>query len=703
MTLHFIYNWNVSRETFQSISIEIMTNPLLSEQGLPAFSQVRPEHITPAVEAILDENRQWLSQRLKQEIEPTWDNLLYPLNENDNRLDRVWSPVSHLNAVMNSEALRVEYNSCLPKLSEYHTEIGQNQDLYQAIKHMHNNADDLDAAQIKVLDDALLSFKLSGIALAEKEQQRYGEIKKQLSQLSATFSDNVLDATHAWYKHITNVTELVGLSDSALNMAAQSAEQRDLPGWVITLDFPSYIAVMQYADSRELRAEVFHAFTTRASELGLNPAQDNTQVIRDIMRLRQESSELLGYANYAEVSLASKMADSTDKVIGFLRDLAAKSKPFAEQEYADIVQFAKDELGMTEEVQVWDVSYISEKMKQQQFQFTEQDLKPYFPVDRVIDGLFKLVGQLYSIRITPAEQPVDLWHADVQFYQIHDQTGALCAEFYLDLYARQHKRGGAWMSDFCGRFKREQGVQTPVAFMTCNSSPPIGDQPALFTHDEVVTLFHEFGHGLHHMMTQVDYPDVSGISGVEWDAVELPSQFMENWCWEREVLDMIAGHWQTGEALPQELFDKMLAARHFQGAMGMVRQLEFSLFDMLLHIAPAASQEGQLDSILQKVRDEIAVIKQPSFNRMVNSFSHIFAGGYAAGYYSYKWAEVLSADAYARFEEDGLFNAETGQAFLSEVLQMGGSRPAMESFVAFRGREPEIDALLRHSGLSAAA
>ncbi|CAA6802015.1 MAG: Oligopeptidase A (EC [uncultured Thiotrichaceae bacterium] len=541
------------------------------------------------------------------------------------------------------------------------------------------------------------------MALAEKDQQRYAGIKKQLSQLSATFSDNVLDATHAWYKHVTDVTELVGLSDSALNMAAQSAEQRDLSGWVITLDFPSYIAVMQYADSRELRAEVFHAFTTRASELGMNPAQDNTRVIRDIMRLRQESSELLGYTNYAEVSLAAKMADNTDKVIGFLRDLAAKSKPFAEQEYADIGRFAKNELGMVEEVQAWDVSYISEKMKEQQFQFTEQDLKPYFPVDRVIDGLFKLVGQLYNIQITPAEQPVDLWHPDVRFYQIHDQAGALCAEFYLDLYARQHKRGGAWMSDFCGRFKREQGVQTPVAFMTCNSSPPIGDQPALFTHDEVVTLFHEFGHGLHHMMTQVDYPDVSGISGVEWDAVELPSQFMENWCWERKVLDMITGHWETGDALPQALFDKMLAARHFQGAMGMVRQLEFSLFDMLLHIDPAASEEGQLDSILQRVRDEVSVIKQPSFNRMVNSFSHIFAGGYAAGYYSYKWAEVLSADAYARFEEDGLFNAETGQAFLSEVLQMGGSRPAMESFIAFRGREPEIDALLRHSGLLSAA
>lgn len=682
-----------------------MTNPLLSEQGLPAFSQIKPEHIIPAVDAVLAENRQWLAARLAQKIEPTWQNLLYPLNEKDNRLDRMWSPVSHLNAVMNTDELRDSYNSCLPKLSEYHTEIGQNQALYLAIKRMHDNAErlQLDAGQIKVLDDALLSFKLSGIALPQAEQQRYSEIQQQLSQLSASFSDNVLDATHGWYKHITDVAELDGLSDSALNMARQSAQQRGLPGWVVTLDFPSYIAVMQYANNRPLRAEVFHAYTTRASELGQNPAQDNTQLMRDILRLRQESAELLGYANYAEVSLASKMADSTEKVIGFLRDLAAKSKPFAEQEYADIVRFANDELGMTEAVQVWDVSYISEKMKEQRFQFTEQDLKPYFPADRVIEGLFKLVGQLYKVTISPAEQPVDLWHPDVRFYQIHDQSGALCAEFYLDLYARQHKRGGAWMSHFCGRFQREQGLQTPVAFMTCNSSPPVGEQPALFTHDEVVTLFHEFGHGLHHMLTQVDYPDISGISGVEWDAVELPSQFMENWCWEREVLNMISGHWQTGEPLPQTLFEKMQAARHFQSAMAMVRQLEFSLFDMLLHIDPAATEEGRLEAILQRVRDEVAVLKQPAFNRMVNSFTHVFAGGYAAGYYSYKWAEVLSADAYARFEEDGLFNAQTGQAFLHEVLQQGGSRPAMESFVAFRGREPEIDALLRHSGLSTAA
>lgn len=683
----------------------IMTNPLLEQQPLPAFSAVKPEHIIPAVDTLLAENRQWLQERLAEKIEPNWENLLYPLNEMDNRLDRMWSPVSHLNAVMNTDELRNNYNACLPKLSEYHTELGQNQDLYLAIKEMADKAAELqlDSAQVKVLNDALLSFELSGIGLPDDKKNRYSEIRQQLSKLSANFSDNVLDATNSWYKHITDGDELRGLPQSALDMARQSAQQRDLSGWVITLDFPSYIAVMQYADRRELRAEVFRAYTTRASELGQDTAKDNTQIIRDILRLRQESAQLLGYANYAEVSLAPKMAESTESVVSFLRDLAARSKPFAEREYVDIVQFAQEQLGQSDAVEVWDVAYISEKMKQQRFQFSSEDLKPYFPVDRVVDGLFELVGQLYHIRITPADKPVDLWHPDVQFYQIHDQNGQLCAEFYLDLYARQHKRGGAWMSDFCGRFKRTQGLQTPVAFMTCNSTPPVGEQPALFTHDEVVTLFHEFGHGLHHMMTQVDYPDISGISGVEWDAVELPSQFMENWCWEREVLDMIAAHWETGERLPEDLFQKMQDARHFQSAMAMVRQLEFSLFDMLLHMDSTAADEGRLAAILQAVRDEVAVIKQPAFNRMVNSFSHIFAGGYAAGYYSYKWAEVLSADAYARFEEDGLFNSETGQNFLTEVLQVGGSRPAMESFVAFRGREPEIDALLRHSGLSSAA
>jgi oligopeptidase A len=446
---------------------------------------------------------------------------------------------------------------------------------------------------------------------------------------------------------------------------------------------------------------LYRAYTTRASDLGANPAWDNTQTMQDILRLRQEEAELLDFANYAEVSLAMKMADSTQEVVDFLEDLAKRSKPFAELEFAEVKAFARDYLGM-DDVQAWDVTYISEKMKEARFDFTEEDLKPYFPVNKVIPGLFSLVERLYGVRIQQSTE-VDIWHPDVTFYQVYDVDDSLRAEFYLDLYARQHKRGGAWMSDYCGRFKRKDGLQVPVAFMTCNGTPPVGHKPALFTHDEVVTLFHEFGHGLHHMLTKVDYPDIAGINGVEWDAVELPSQFMENWCWEPEVLNLISGHWQTGEPLPTDLFNKMLASRYFQSAMAMVRQLEFALFDMRLHMDSTAAEPGRLQQIQAEVRNEVAVIKPPAFNRMAHSFSHIFAGGYAAGYYSYKWAEVLSADAYARFEEDGLFSAEVGKAFLEEILQVGGSRPAMESFIAFRGRKPQIDALLRHSGLVQAA
>jgi oligopeptidase A len=539
------------------------------------------------------------------------------------------------------------------------------------------------------------------VALDEDKKQRYREISQQLSSLSSKYSDNILDATNAWFKQITQLDALAGIPESGLEMAQQAAKQRNLEGWVFTLDFPSYYSVLAYADNRELRAELYRAYTTRASELGANPAWDNTQTMRDILRLRQEEAELLGFANYAEVSLAMKMAETTQEVVAFLEDLAKRSKPFAELEFAEVRTFAQEQLGMNE-VQAWDVTYISEKMKEARFDFSEEDLKPYFPVGKVVQGLFSLVERLYKVRIQQATE-VDTWHPDVSFYQVFDVDGSLRAEFYLDLYARQHKRGGAWMSDYCGRFKRKAGLQVPVAFMTCNGTPPVGDKPALFTHDEVVTLFHEFGHGLHHMLTTVDYPDIAGINGVEWDAVELPSQFMENWCWEPEVLRMISGHWQTAEPLPTELFNKMQAARHFQTAMMMVRQLEFALFDMRLHLDPQAAEPGHLEQIQAEVRHAVAVINPPPFNRMVHSFSHIFAGGYAAGYYSYKWAEVLSADAYARFEEEGLFSAEVGQAFLEEILQVGGSRPAMDSFIAFRGRKPQIEALLRHSGLVAAA
>ncbi|MBJ6611505.1 MAG: M3 family metallopeptidase [Candidatus Thiothrix moscowensis] len=673
-------------------------NPLLDNSKLPLWSQIKPEHITPALDVVLQENRDWLQQALTVDTRFTWNNLVAPLNEASNRLERTWSPVSHLNAVVNTDELRKEYNSNLPRLSDYHTEMGQNAALYAAIRSIRAQDDTLDSAQQKSLDDSLLGFKLSGVALPEAQKERFREISQQLSQLNSRFSDNVLDATNAWVKQITDVTELAGLPESALEMAAQTAKQRDMQGWVLTLQFPSYFPVLTYADNRALRAEMYRAYTTRASELGANPDWDNTAVMRDILRLRQEEAALLGYANYAELSLATKMAESPQQVLEFLADLAHKAKPFAEQEFAEVGEFART-LGI-DEVEAWDVAYVSEKMKQARFDFSEEDLKPYFPADRVISGLFALVEKLFGVRIEQQQAHIDLWHSDVRFYLVYDCTGTVQACFYLDLYARQHKRGGAWMSDFCGRFRRQDGLQIPVAFMTCNGSPPVGDKPALFTHDEVVTLFHEFGHGLHHMLTQVDYPDIAGINGVEWDAVELPSQFMENWCWERSVLDMIAAHWQTGEPLPEDLYQKMQAARHFQTAMATVRQLEFALFDMRLHLDPQAAEPGRLEAIRAEVQQQVAVIKPPAFNRMPHSFTHVFAGGYAAGYYSYKWAEVLSADAFARFEEEGLFDAGVGEAFLNEVLAVGGSRKAMESFVAFRGRKPSVDALLRHNGLA---
>ena len=674
------------------------TNPLLDIAYLPAFSAIQPTHVAPALEQVLQRNRAWLTSALAQIERFTWHNLVAPMNDAANRLERMWSPVSHLNAVVNTEELRQAYNACLPLLSDYHTELGQNDKLYAAIKLIREQEQGLNAAQQKSLDDSLLGFKLSGIALPAEQKERYRAINQELSQLTSRFSDHVLDATNAWSKSIQDVAELAGLPESALAMAAQTAQQRGVEGWLLTLQFPSYSAVMTYADQRELRAEMYQAYTTRASELGANPEWDNTPVMRDILRLRQEEAALLGYANYAELSLATKMAENPQEVLDFLNDLARKAKPFAEQELAELLAFAKT-LGI-EDVQAWDVAYVSEKMKQARFDFSEEDIKPYFPVDRVIAGLFAQVEKLFGVRIAPQTAGMDLWHNDVRFYHVYAPHGELQAVFYLDLYARQHKRGGAWMSDFCGRFRRVDGVQIPVAFMTCNGSAPVGDKPALFTHDEVVTLFHEFGHGLHHMLTQVDYPDIAGINGVEWDAVELPSQFMENWCWERSVLDNMAAHWQTAEPLPEALFQKMLAARHFQTAMATVRQLEFALFDMHLHLDPHAAEEGKVAAIRQAVLDQVAVIKPPACNRMPNTFTHVFAGGYAAGYYSYKWAEVLSADAFARFEEEGLDNPEVGQAFLHEVLEVGGSRPAMASFVAFRGRKPNVDALLRHNGLN---
>jgi oligopeptidase A len=680
-----------------------MSNSLLEMTGLPPFSKIKPEEIEPAIDTLLKQNREQLQHLLANTGQYSWDNLIQPLEEMDDRLDRVWSPVSHMNSVVNSDELREAYNACLPKLSDYGTELGQNEQLYRAYKSISDSPEyeQLDAAQKKIIDNALRDFHLSGVDLPAEKKQRYKEIQQRLSSLTTKFEENLLDATHAWHKQITDENQLAGLPESARAMAKQAAGDKQLDGWVFTLDFPSYYAILSYANDRDLRSEMHKAYVTRASDQGPSAGQwDNSEVMEEILALRHELAGLLGFANYAERSLATKMAESPDQVLSFLHDLARKAKPVAEQDLEELAVFAHEEHGL-DKLEPWDVAYYSEKLRQHKYAISQEDLKPYFPETRVITGMFEVVKRLYGIEIRETDD-VDTWHPDVRFYEIRDGQGNLRGQFYLDLYARAKKRGGAWMDDCRGRLRQHNGdLQTPVAYLTCNLTPPIGDDPALFTHDEVITLFHEFGHGLHHMLTQVDYIGVSGINGVAWDAVELPSQFMENWCWEREALDIITGHYQTGEPLPEDLYRKMYAAKNFQAGLRMVRQLEFALFDFRLHLEYDPAQGGRIQQILDQVRDEVTVVKPAPYNRFQHGFSHIFAGGYAAGYYSYLWAEVLSADAFSLFEENGIFDRPTGNRFLNSVLEQGGTREPMELFVSFRGREPEIDALLRHNGIAA--
>ena len=680
-------------------------NPLLEMEGLPPFSKIEPKHILPAMEDLLLENREAVAWLMDQESSFGWDTLVQPLEEMEDRLGRVWSPVSHLNSVKNSPELRDAYNACLPLLSDYATEMGQHKGLHAAFRQIaeSENYRMLEPSQKKIVENALRDFRLSGIDLPVEQQQRFREISQSLSQLTSKFGENVLDATNQWEKSISDESLLAGLPDSAIAMAKQTAEQREQAGWLFTLDFPSYIAVMTYAESRELREELYEAYVTRASDQGPHDrALDNTPIMEQILSLRHEKAVLLGFNNYAEYSLSTKMADSPDQVIAFLEDLAERSLDVAKQELEELRQFANESDGL-EELQSWDVAYYSEKLKQQRYSLSEEELKPWFPVDRVLEGMFAVVQRLYSIQIE-AELDVDLWDKEVRFFNVTDREGALRGQFYTDLYARPQKRGGAWMDNCITRRKMEAGVQIPVAYLTCNFTPPIGEDPALLTHDEVLTLFHEFGHGLHHLMTQVDFPSVAGIGGVPWDAVELPSQFMENWCWQEGALPLFSGHYKTAEPLSKEKFEQLLESRNFQSGMVMVRQLEFALFDFKMHLeydseAPQGDGE-QIYSALDAVREQVTVMKPPSFNRFPHSFSHIFAGGYAAGYYSYKWAEVLSSDAFADFEENGIFDADTGLRFLSSILEQGGSRDPMELFIEFRGREPQIDALLRHSGIS---
>ena len=677
-----------------------MNNPLLEISELPQFTKISANFIKPALQRILQENRQEIS-RLESIEDLSWDNFIQPLELMDDRLNKAWSPVRHLNSVKSSDELREAYNECLPLLSEYSSEISHNRVLFGRYKKLveADNFQLLTPAQQKTLKDALLYFRLGGVDLSDEDKKTYQSLQKKLSELTTHYEDNLLDSTQSWNMHLSDDSRLAGLPDYALAMLKQYAEQKSLDGYMITLDMPCYIAVITYADDRALRKTLYQAFSTRSSDQGYTDIKwNNANNMVEILRNRQQKAQLLGFKHYAEYSLETKMASNVDEVVDFLYELADKSRAYAEKDIEQLQTFARQQ-GLTDELMVWDMSYYSEKLKQQKYQISDEALKPYFSAQKVINGLFQIVEKLYQISISEVEEGIELWHEDVRFFEIRDEQGKVCGKFYLDLYARNGKRGGAWMDECVGRYVINQTEQIPVAYLVCNLTPPIGDEAALFTHDEVITLFHEFGHGLHHMLTRIDVPEVSGINGVEWDAVELPSQFMENFCWQREALDLFARHYKTGESLPDDLYQNMIKAKNFQSAMQMLRQIEFSLFDMLLHKDPHIDTEKKIQQVLDDVRSKVAVVIPPAFNKFQNSFSHIFAGGYAAGYYSYKWAEVLSADAFSAFEEEGIFNRKTGKRFLECILQQGGSRPARESFICFMGREPKIDALLKHNGI----
>ncbi|WP_151637354.1 M3 family metallopeptidase [Noviherbaspirillum aerium] len=684
------------------------TNPLLDFSDLPRFDAVRPEHVTPAITALLDEGRAVVAKLEAPADSASWESFVEPLENVTERLGRAWGIVGHLNSVMDTPELRAAYNENLPKITEFWTGLGQNLALFKKYKALKESADyaALTPARKKIIENALRDFRLGGAELPDDKKARFAEIQEKQAALSTKFSENVLDATNDYALFVDNETDLAGLPDDAKQAARAAAERDGKSGYKFTLHFPSYFPILQYADKRELRETIYRANVTKASELGAKAEWDNTSNIAEILRLRDEEAKLLGFNNFAEVSLVPKMAETPQQVIGFLEDLAKRARPFAENDLAELRAFAKQELGI-DELQAWDVTYASEKLREQRYAFSEQEVKQYFQEPKVIEGLFRVIQSLFSVEVKP--DTAATWHKDVKFFRI-EKDGQLIGQFYVDLYARQGKRGGAWMDDARGRRLVRSSVQTPVAYLTCNfTEPGIVDgkpRPALFTHDEVITLFHEFGHGLHHMLTQVDELGVSGISGVEWDAVELPSQFMENFCWEWDVLQHMTAHVETGEHLPRVLFDKMIAAKNFQSGLQTLRQVEFALFDMHLHFDHDPDGSRTAQDVLNDVRGRFAVMIPPPFNRFQNSFSHIFAGGYAAGYYSYKWAEVLSADAYSAFEEAGavggnILSADTGRKFLEEILSMGGARSALESFKAFRGREPSIDALLRHNGMTA--
>ncbi|HEX5092856.1 MAG TPA: M3 family metallopeptidase [Burkholderiales bacterium] len=669
-------------------------NPLLDFAGLPRYAEVKPAHVAPAIDLLLAEARAAVARAEQAPAE--WDAFVEPLEDATERLGRAWGQVSHLHAVLDSPELRAVYNENQPKLTQFWTELGQNERLYERYRALAASAafESLSAARRRIVENALRDFRLSGAELAPEAKRRFGEIQEALARLGTRFSENLLDATNAWSVEVEDEARLAGIPQDVRDAARPGEERR----WKFTLHMPSYLPVLQYAEDRALREQMYRAFATRASEFG-RPELDNTSVIAQILPLRREMAGLLGYASYADVSLEPKMADSPAQVLAFLEDLARRARPYAERDLEELRVFAREHLGLSQ-LESWDLPFASEKLRQQRYAFSEQEVKRYFPEDAVLGGLFRLVETLYGLRIAPSS--ASRWHPDARFFEMRDAGGARIGEFYIDLYARETKRGGAWMDDARGRRRMGGTVQTPVAHLVCNFSRPVGGRPALFTHDEVQTLFHEFGHALHHLLTRVDDLGVSGISGVEWDAVELPSQFMENFCWEWDVLRHMTRHVDTGEPLPRALYERMLAAKNFQSGLATLRQIEFSVFDMRLHNDADAAARGVLE-LLREVRAQVAVIVPPEWNRFPNSFSHIFGGGYAAGYYSYKWAEVLSADAYAAFEEaPQILDARTGARFRDEILAVGGSRPAAESFRAFRGREPSVEALLRHNGMIAA-
>lgn len=672
------------------------SNPLLHFAGLPKFNEIKPEHVTPAIDSLITEGRALVEQLATSRETPTWESFALKLEDHSEKLGRAWSQVGHMNAVVNSPELRVAYNESLQKLTDFGSDLAQDERLYTKFKTIQSSAGfaKLTPTQQTIINHEVRDFKLGGAELLPDQKARFKTVSEELSKLGSKFEENIMDNTNDFKHIVENVEELKGIPDDAIQAAAEAAKADGRAGYQFSLHFPSYLPVLQYANNRALRETLYRAYATRASELS-KPEWDNTGLIKDILRLKQEEAKMLGFNNYAQLSLATKMADTPAQVTNFLDTLAKRAKPFAERDMQELVAYA-NKLGI-DDMQAWDAAYVSEKLREDKYAFSDQEVKQYFPEDKVLAGLFKVTETIFGVQVRKAEAPV--WHDDAAFYEIKDSKNKPIAYFYIDLYARQNKRGGAWMDECITRRKKNNGLELPVAYLTCNFSAPVGGKPSLFTHDEVTTMFHEFGHGLHHMLTQVEEYGVSGIKGVEWDAVELPSQFMENFCWEWDVLRHMTSHADSGKQLPRELFDKMLAAKNFQAGMQTVRQIEFSLFDMRLHgdFDPNGKQTA-LD-LIEQIRDEVAVIRPPKWNRFPNSFSHIFAGGYAAGYYSYKWAEVLSADAYSLFEELGVLSSEAGDRFKNEVLAKGGSRPAIESFIAFRGREPSMDALLRHNGM----